>query len=404
MRIIIIGGGPAGVTTAIRAKNDQNEVIILERNDRLLKKLLLTGNGRCNYFNEDFSLEYYNSQDTSRIEEIIDDKNGWDVKSFFDSIGIIPKIKNDYYYPVTNQASTIRDALIHEVEKNNISVYCNTYVTKVEHKNDKFLVSTNEREYYCDKVVIATGSYAYPKTGSDGAGYNFLRGFSHNIVPPVPALVQLESNFPYCREWDGIRCDVKLDIYEDDKYQASEQGEIQLTDYGVSGICVFNLSHYASRGLFERKKIKLEINFVPFIETLFIPWIDRYSKKNATKNIKELLEGFLNKKLVPIILKYANIDGKRYYQELSGEERLIIARSLTQFTIEITGTKGYDNAQICDGGVRLSEINLETMESELVKGLYVVGELIDLNGKCGGYNLATCWITGLLAGKSIAEE
>lgn len=403
MRIIVIGGGASGVVCAIHAKNVNNEVIILEKNDKLLKKLLVTGNGRCNYFNDDFDLSHYYSFDTTKIEELIQEKNIWDVKSFFDSLGIIPRIKDGWYYPFTNQASTVRDALIREVHQKEISVFYNTTVLDLEKKDDKFLIHTKERDYYCDKVVLASGSFAYPNTGSDGVGYSFLKKFGHTIIPPVPALVQLVSNFPYCKEWDGVRSEVELELVQDGEVIAKEKGEIQLTDYGVSGICIFNLSHLVSRGLHDNKKEEIRINFVPFIETLITPWMDRYSRRNSSKNIGELLEGFLNKKLVPIVLKCSNLTKEMFYDELTTEEKINFCKYLNQFTIEITSTKGYDQCQICNGGLRLKEVDLETMESHLVDGLYITGELLDLNGECGGYNLTECWITGLLAGKSIGE-
>ena len=404
MRIIIIGGGPSGVVAALNAKNEQNEVIILERNDKLLKKLLLTGNGRCNYFNENFSLSDYDSYDESKIEQIITEKNIWNTRLFFEQLGIVPKIKNGYYYPYTNQASTIRNMLIHELNNKNISIFYNTYVSNIEKRDGRFFIQTNNREFYAERVVIATGSFAYPSTGCDGSGYSILKKFGHSVIPPLPALVQLKSNFPYVKEWDGIRSEVRVDLYENDKYVDSELGEIQLTNFGISGICVFNLSNRVTRGIFNHKKEVIKINFVPFIEALITPWMERYSKKQSTKNIQLLLEGFINQKLVPIILKCANIDGSKFYSDLSIEERKTLCNYLTQFPVEITGTKGYDNCQICNGGVRLSEIDLETMESYLVRGLYITGELLDLNGKCGGYNLTTCWISGLLAGNSLKEK
>jgi len=404
MRIIIIGGGPSGVVAALNAKNEQNEVIILERNDKLLKKLLLTGNGRCNYFNENFSLSDYDSYDESKIEQIITEKNIWNTRLFFEQLGIVPKIKNGYYYPYTNQASTIRNMLIHELNNKNISIFYNTYVSNIEKRDGRFFIQTNNREFYADRVVIATGSFAYPSTGCDGSGYSILKKFGHSVIPPLPALVQLKSNFPYAKEWDGIRSEVRVDLYENDKYVDSELGEIQLTNFGISGICVFNLSNRVTRGIFNHKKEVIKINFVPFIEALITPWMERYSKKQSTKNIQLLLEGFINQKLVPIILKCADIDGSKFYSDLSTEERKTLCNYLTQFPVEITGTKGYDNCQICNGGVRLSEIDLETMESYLVRGLYITGELLDLNGKCGGYNLTTCWISGLLAGNSLKEK
>ena len=404
MRIIIVGGGASGVTAALNIKKDNNEVIILENNDQLLKKIQLTGNGRCNYLNENYELSNYTSSDPSRIEEIITDKNIWSVKKFFDNLGLIYKIKNGYYYPFTNQASTIRDLLLSEIKNKEIQVYYNTHVNNIEKEGNSFQITTNDRKFYCDKVIIATGSFAYPKTGCDGSGYTILEKLGHTIVKPLPALVQLESNFPYSKRWSGVRCDVKLDLIENEEVIASEEGELQLTDYGLSGICIFNLSNYISRGLDENKEETVCINFVPFVETLIIPWLERYNKKNDSKTIRLLLEGFLNKKIVDVILIESGIPEYANYNQLNVSEKLRLSKYLTAFPIKITGTKGYDNCQICSGGVRLSEINLETMESNIINGLYITGELLDLNGKCGGYNLTTCWISGILAGESIGDN
>ena len=404
MRIIIIGGGASGVITALKAKNDNNEVIIIENNDQLLKKLQLTGNGRCNYLNEDYNLSNYTSSDSSRIEQIITEKNIWSVKQFFDNIGLIYKIKNGYYYPFTNQASTVRDILINEINEKDIKVFYKNHVEKIERKDNRFFITTNEREFYSDIVVLATGSYAYPKTGCDGSGYGILKKFGHTIVEPLPALVQLESDFPLSKKWSGVRCDVKLDLIENDEVITEEEGELQLTDYGLSGICIFNLSNYITRGLYEKKKEIVSINFVPFVETLIIPWLERYNRKNEFRSIKKLLEGFLNKKIVDVVLETSEIDGNMNYSELSVSEKLKLSKYLTAFPIKITGTKGFDNCQICSGGVKLSEVDLETMESNIVNNLYITGELLDLNGKCGGYNLTTCWISGILAGEAIGDK
>lgn len=404
MRIIIIGGGASGVITALKAKNNKNEVIIIENNDQLLKKLQLTGNGRCNYLNEDYNLSNYTSSDSSRIEQIITEKNIWSVKQFFDNIGLIYKIKNGYYYPFTNQASTVRDILINEINEKDIKVFYKNHVEKIERKDNRFFITTNEREFYSDIVVLATGSYAYPKTGCDGSGYGILKKFGHTIVEPLPALVQLESDFPLSKKWSGVRCDVKLDLIENDEVITEEEGELQLTDYGLSGICIFNLSNYITRGLYEKKKEIVSINFVPFVETLIIPWLERYNRKNEFRSIKKLLEGFLNKKIVDVVLETSEIDGNMNYSELSVSEKLKLSKYLTAFPIKITGTKGFDNCQICSGGVKLSEVDLETMESNIVNNLYITGELLDLNGKCGGYNLTTCWISGILAGEAIGDK
>ena len=403
MRIVIIGGGASGVICALHAKNENNEVIILERNDKILKKLLLTGNGRCNYLHDSYSVSDYHSQNREYLEDFLSEKNIEDVNYFFDSIGIVSKNKNGYIYPFSNQASTIRDALEREIDRRGVTLYTNSYVQDIVKKDNQFMIHMTDRDLYADKVVLATGSCAYPKTGSDGIGYMFLRDFGHTIIKPLPALVQLVSNFNGCKEWDGVRSDVELILEEDGVEIASEEGEVQLTDYGISGICTFNLSHFVTRGLEENKKEVIKINFVPFVETLITPWMDRYSKKNLDKNLYDLLEGFLNKKIIPIILKYSHLREDVYYENLTNDEKLVLCRNLKGFPIEITGTKDFLNCQVCNGGVSLREINLDTMESKLIDGLYITGELLDINGNCGGFNLTECWISGILAGKSLGD-
>lgn len=401
--IIIIGGGPSGIVTAIKAKNKNNNVIVLEKNNTPLKKLLLTGNGKCNYFNEIFSTKNYHSMNIDIVDKIISDKNLNSVKEFFDELGIIPKIKNGYYYPFSNQATTIKNVLLREAELKGVNIICNSEVLDIE-KKDKFIIKCTDKEYTCDKLVISMGSKAYPKTGSDGLGYSLLKKLGHGIIKPLPALVQLTSNFKYLKDIDGVRTDVYMELFEDDKYIDSESGELQFTNYGISGICTFNLSNYVTRGLDEGRSEVIKINLVPFIETLITPWMDQYSKKNSNKNLTELLEGFFNYKLVNMILKVSNLKGTNYYKDLTNEEKLELCKNLRSLKIEITGTKSFDNSQICNGGVPLSEINYQTMESNIVKDLYITGELLDMNGNCGGYNLTTCWISGLLAGKDIGDS
>ncbi len=402
-RIIIIGGGPSGITTAISAKRENNEVIVLERNTKPLKKLLMTGNGKCNYMNEIYGTKNYHSEDIDLVDKMISTKNIEMMKKYFDELGIISKIKNGYYYPFSNQATTIEKALLREVKDKGIIIECNTLVEKIEKDQKHFIIKTNHKTYFCDKLVISTGSCAYPKTGSDGLGYTFLKKYNHHIIKPVPALVPLVGKGNYFKDWAGVRTDVSLELFEDGKYIAKEEGEIQLTDYGISGICTFQLSHMVSRGLINHKKEEIHINFVPFIETLITPWMNHYAKKNSHKNLKELLEGFLNFKLVKIIIKQSNLKETSFYLDLSNEEKLILCRNLRSFRVEIIDTKGFEFAQICNGGVKLTEIYIDTMESKKVNGLYIVGELLDMNGNCGGYNLTTCWISGILAGRAIGD-
>ena len=403
MRIGIIGGGASGVVAAIEASKKGNEVILFEKNDKLLKKLLLTGNGRCNFMHSEYHMSDYHSQCPNLIEEFICDKNIEDVRLFFEDLGILTREKDGNIYPVTNQAITIWDALVREVERCGVQVFYHTSITGIKKKRDQFLIQYDDREIYCDKVIVASGSFAYPKTGSDGSFYKILKKMGHTIVDVVPALVQLESDFSYCKNWDGVRCDALLKLYEDGEEIAQEAGEVQFTDYGISGICTFNLSHFISRGLHTGHSEVIKIDFVPFIEAILIPWLDRYSKRGHFNNIFEMLGGVLNKKIVGILLKCSHIREDVSYDDLTNEEKLTLAKNMRSFPITITGTKDFSSSQVCNGGVMLDEVDPNTMESLLIPGLYIVGELLDLTGNCGGFNLTECWISGMIAGRCVND-
>ena len=218
----------------------------------------------------------------------------------------------------------------------------------------------------------------------------------HSVINPLPALVQLKTTGNYLKEWKGIRTDVKVSLYENDQFIKEETGEIQLTDYGISGICVFNLSRYVSIGLSQSKKEEVKINFLPFLNS------EEQKLSMLFKNnypIKEQLEGILNNKLVDVILKQTNINENKTYSALSSYEQNLLTKYLTEFKISVIGTNSFDQAQICTGGIPLTEINTTTMESKIIKDLYIVGELLDVDGDCGGYNLSFAWISGILAGK-----
>lgn len=402
MDIVIIGGGVSGVVSAISAKNSNNRVTILERNDCLLKKLLMTGNGRCNYYNEDQNISNYHSEDIDIVSNIITVENCDMVLDFFNKLGIVPKIKNGYYYPYSNQAVSVKNALEEEVKRLGINVIYDALVHKIEKThNDRFMINYNDSFLCADKVVVSSGSYAYPKTGSDGMGYKFLSDFNHSIVKPVPALVQLKSDFKYMKEWAGVRSDVRVLLFEDNNCISFEEGEIQFTDYGVSGICIMNLSHFVNRGLEEGKKETIKINFIPFTDDSY-NWFINHSS-NLECNIRRILDGFLNYKISNIILNACGIDGNLKFKDLNEADIRNIVNCISGLEINITGSKGFDNSQVVNGGVKLTEVNYSTFESLKVNGLYIVGELLDVNGNCGGYNLTNCFISGILAGKSIGE-
>lgn len=399
---VVIGGGASGLISAIYAKTPNNKVTILERNPSCGKKILATGNGKCNYWNADQNINHYHSTNNELLNEIINKDIQEEVLTFFNNLGIVPKIKNGYFYPFSNQATTIKNALLNEVTNKGIIVRNEFFVKKIIKQEEYFLIEGNNELIKADNIILACGSKASPKTGSDGNGYNLLTKLNHTIIEPHPALVQLKTKGNFLKEWAGIRTDVKVSLYEDNNLIKEESGEIQLTDYGISGICIFNLSRFISIGLSQNKKEEVFINFLPFIENNPLEYLTNLFKNN--NSIKTQLEGILNNKLVSVILKVSNINEYKSFNELTTSEKELLVNNLVSFKTEVIDTNSFEQAQVSTGGVPLTEINLSTMESKIVKNLYIVGEVLDVDGDCGGYNLGFAWMSGILAGKGCSQD
>ncbi len=406
MKVAVVGGGASGLVAAITASRNGAEVTILERNSDCAKKLLMTGNGRCNYWNQNQDFIHYHSENLNMVEKIITIENQKKVHEFFDSIGLLPKIKNGYYYPYSNQATCMKSLLLKEIELEGIQVLNYFFVEKIEKDNSKFHINPEKENLIFDKVILATGSRACPKTGSDGNGYSLVQSFGHSIVPVLPSLVQLKAKGSDYKDWDGIRTEVLLSLFIDDKIEKEESGEIQLTSYGISGICTFNISGLVAKALARNRKVTVLINFCPFAsnEEEFLSWFTKRNHSLKLETVEDLLEGFLNYKLIPIILKRANLKKSARWKELSSLEKKSLASIIIQFPLEIIGTHDFEKAQVCSGGVPLEEMNPNTMESMKEKGLYLTGELLDVDGDCGGYNLGFAWISGIIAGNGVISD
>ncbi len=399
-KVIVVGGGVSGLIAALLACRN-NDVIIVEGNDKLGKKILLTGNGKCNYWNEDINIEKYNTDDTDNLKEIINSNNQKEVLSYLESIGIYPRIKNGYYYPYSNQASSIREILIREVKRSNIEIIYNFKVDSIYKENNKYIIKSKDKSITSDKVIISTGSKAFSKTGSDGSGYLLLSNLGHKLNEVTPALVPLISNEKFLREWHGIRCDAKVSLYINDKKVKEELGEIQLTNTGISGICTFNISSIASKNLKYKNKVNVKINFLPNLNNNFYTWFTKRNNEIPNHTIQELLESLVNYKLMFIIFKRSNINKDAKWDDLTEKEKLNLCKNIEEFEINIIDTEDFNKGQVCTGGISLMEINPKTMESKIIPNLYIIGEVLDVDGICGGFNFALALITGYIAGKNI---
>ena len=397
--VVIVGGGASGLTAAITAARNGKDVTIIERNNKCGKKILITGNGRCNFWNTDENLSHFHSSNSNLLKEFITDERKNSILKFFDSLGLAYKTKNGYYYPFSNQAFTVENALLSECKKLNIKIINDITVEKII-KKDCFIINPDKENIKAKNIIIATGSKAAPKTGSDGLGYEISKSLGHNIITPLPSLVQLKADEPYFKNWSGIRTDVKVNLLINHKYIKSETGEVQLTNYGLSGICIFNLSGETAKALNQNKNVIISINFIPFASNPKI-FLQTLNKNSYHKTISELLEGILHYKLVDIIIKKTHLKRDLLLNTLTDNELNNLIKTLTDFQIEILDTHTLDHAQVCSGGIPLTEINSKTLESLKVKNLYFTGEIIDIDGDCGGYNLGWAWMSGIIAGKNV---
>ncbi|MBR5662660.1 MAG: aminoacetone oxidase family FAD-binding enzyme [Bacilli bacterium] len=394
-KVFIIGGGASGLTAAIKASKN-HDVTIIEKNEKLGKKILITGNGKCNYWNENQDINMYHSS-SKEYTKIVNQINLVKAHAFLDSIGIVPFIKNGYYYPNSGQAISVVNALVDEAINSGVKIITEE-VTSIVKKENKFIINN---KYESDYVIIATGGKAAPKTGSDGTGYNIAESFGHNIIKPLPALVGLEIE-ENIKELSGIRLIGEIKLYINNELSQTELGEIQFNDYGFSGIPILQISSSAIKALDDNKNVSISINLLPNIADdilglrSFLKVQDRHLNN---KSISQILDQLFNYKLSNYLLKMSKIDNNSKIDKLTNDDLDLLCHNILNFNFKVIKDHGFENAQTTSGGIDLREINLETLESLKVKGLYFCGEILDVDGACGGYNLSFAWLSGLIAGE-----
>ncbi len=391
-KIVVIGGGASGFMAAITAAKAGASVTILEQNSKLGKKILSTGNGKCNLSNLNQQKDCYRSTENEFPYRILDKFTVEDTICFFHEIGIYTKNKNGYLYPYSEQASSVVEVLEMEARRLKIKLKTQEKVQRIEPLSDGFLVHTESWKYPCDRVIVCCGSSASVIEGSDGSGYELAKTLGHSIVKPLPALTGLKGVGSQFSKWAGVRVDAKISLLVDGEMVVSQRGEVQLTDYGISGIPVFQVSRYASRAVDEGKTVTALLDFLPdlsFIEGIEL--LNVRQKNRPNKTLKELLTGLFPGKLTDVLLNKVNT-----LEDLT--------QNIKKYEIKIKGTLDLDHAQVCTGGITCKEIDGETMESKLIPGIYFCGEIVDVDGTCGGYNLQWAWSSGYAAGCAAAEE
>lgn len=406
--VTVIGGGAAGLMAAITAKKNGRDVVILERKDRILKKVLVTGNGRCNLSNVNATNENYFGIENRKqdINHILNNFLPNDVIDFFENeVGIICNEESrGKLYPLSGQAASIVDGLRFYAQKLGIPIYTDFYVTKVTKEMFEFkILSEDKRQINSKKIILATGGISYPELGSNGSGYQIAKNFGHSLTKLVPAIVQLKTEKHKIKGLRGIKLDTKVTAFgkNEDKFEkiCTYEGELLFTDYGISGNVVFNISFVFPL----YKEVEFEVDFMPKFEydKLFkILKKRREILKNMT--MEQYFNGMINKKLGQFLTKMSGIPKlSKNISELTDNEIKKICTILKKYKIKILDTNGFKNAQVTAGGIPLNEINLENLESKKTKGLYFAGEIMDVYGECGGFNLHWAWASGKFAGENV---
>lgn len=388
--VAVVGAGPAGLLAALFASK-KGRVLLLEHNDRVGRKILSTGNGKCNLTNMNMDAECYRTSGRKDFYRVIEDFGPSGVREFFMSAGVMTVERDGYVYPASMQAQTVLDALSRKARNTDTTIHLSENVTAVTPSAGGYSVTTDKAKYNARYVILANGGKASPVLGSDGSGFAIAQKLGHSIVKPIPALVQLKCREPFLKQLSGVRSKAKVSLFCGEKLLACDYGEVQFTDYGLSGIVIFQISSLVKRLLDKSQKPVVSLDLLcEYDEAELSGIFSDIRRNNPDYDNLTLLSGLFNKKIAKILA--------------AEKDDAAIIRRIKNFCFSPCDTNGFDNAQVCAGGVDTSEINFDTMESRLHKGLFFAGEIVDVDGICGGYNLTWAFASGRLAGMSAGES
>ncbi len=401
-RIAIIGGGASGMTAAIFASAAKDtEVVIFEAKDVPGKKINGTGNGKCNFTNDDMDLKHYRGQHPEFASFALSVFDNETSKAFFKSMGIRPKEKNGgYIYPNSEEASSVSSALRLTCAEKGVKFVFEKVKIIVKEKNT---FKVNSQSF--DRVILACGSFANMKDVTDFNGYSLVKSMGHRITPLYPALCQIRCKGSFFKTINGVRTEGIVKVLVEGREKASENGELLFTDYGVSGIPAFQVSRFCAEAIGSSKKVVLSLNFMAGmskdeVRTEIQNRFRKLSPKGRTN--EEVLLGLLNHKLNFVLLNLSGIDPTGNCKSVTEDKISALIKNLTDLRADVTGTNDFSFAQVVAGGADTLEVDPETMGSKIIPGLYFAGEILDIDGTCGGYNLQWAWSSGAIAGISAA--
>lgn len=393
MKVLVIGGGASGMMAALTAaENTANTVTLLERQNRVGRKLLATGNGRCNLSNLHMDISHYHGDDPAFAKIALERFGVQDTLAYFKSLGLLSVTEpSGKVYPFSDQANSVVDVLRFTLERRGVDVRCSCEVLSIGKKARGYNVRTKDESFFCDKLIVACGGAAGAKLGGTDLGYLLLCSMGHSRTPIFPSLVQLKTDTTFTKSLKGVRTDAKLTLKHHGSTVMENSGEVQFTDFGISGPAVFELSRFAAAG----DTLLLDL-LRPMTEEALAAFLLKKQSDAPDALLEDFLTGVLHNRLGRVVLQQGGWALDQRAESLNTDR---LSHLIKFFPLEVTGLMGLEQAQVTAGGIRTSEFRADTMESRLNPGLFATGEVLDIDGDCGGYNLQWAWSSGRLAGK-----
>ncbi len=405
-KIAIIGGGASGLMAALAAARSGANVTIYEHNSSVGKKILASGNGRCNIINTAASADDYAGMDTPFVTYALKQLSFAYFEKFCHSIGLLLDIKDDgRCYPLSNEAKSVLIALKSAVNEAGVKIITDSKVTAITKNDSHFNVQTDQDKQRYNNVLIATGSEAAPQLGATADGYAFARSFGHEILPTYPSLVQLHLNSKNHHKMAGVKTVAEVTLIIDGKSNTKVTGDILFAAYGISGLAILDISQRTSHALLHKQRVSISLNLLPrYDRGELASIIEKVFASVPKHDIHTALCGLLPAKIVTYLLEDAAITQNTTVSSLTPKESKKLAHLIGEWKFEVIDTHGFKHAEVSGGGVSTAQVNNKTMESKIVEGLYFAGEVLDIVGRRGGYNFNFAWASGMIAGKEMAKK
>ena len=403
--MIIIGGGAAGLVAAISIARNGYPVQLLEQNSSIGKKILASGNGKCNISNRYISTNRFYSSNRYFIEEVLAGYDFSVIEDFFISIGLeLIEGEEGKMFPMSLQASSVVSLLEYEAKRLGVEIVCGCSVRSIEKKSDFFKVETSHGSKVATKLLIASGSSAAPQLGGNHWGYVFATKMGHTLIPRYPALVQLCSKERWVKSCAGVKIAGGVTLYANSEYISEKKGDILFTKYGISGLAILDLSREVSIHLANFDYCELSLDLLPSLsKEKLTNLLQQRVQKESQKPLSLWLQGFMNKKLISVILEHSQCKS-RIEGDLNRKEINKLVHTIKNLKLNISDTRGFEGAEVSTGGVDTTEINPHTMESNYVSNLFFAGEVLDVDGDRGGFNFHFAWVSGMRVGEGVKRK